>query len=66
MPGQPGVSGVTKDAGTARCAIVSCQWAGHAVREGEVLFSVFFQLLVHMYKVLLCSLPRGTVLTGNL
>jgi hypothetical protein len=36
-----GVSGVTKDAGTARCAVVSSQWTGDAVREGEVLFSVF-------------------------
>jgi hypothetical protein len=37
-----GVSGVTKDAGTASCAVVASQWAGGAVREGEVLFSVFF------------------------
>jgi hypothetical protein len=37
-----GVSGVTKDAGPASCAAVASQWAGGAVREGEVLFSVFF------------------------
>ncbi len=37
-----GVSGVTKDAGPASCAIVASQWAGGAVRDGEVLFSVFF------------------------
>ncbi len=37
-----GVSGVTKDAGPASCAVVASQWAGGAVREGEVLFSVFF------------------------
>ncbi len=37
-----GVSGVTKDAGPASCAVVASQWAGCAVREGEVLFSVFF------------------------
>jgi hypothetical protein len=35
------VSGVTKDAGPASCAIVASQWAGGAVRENEVLFSVF-------------------------
>ncbi len=34
--------GVTKDAGPASCAVVASQWAGGAVREGEVLFSVFF------------------------
>ncbi len=32
-----GVSGVTKDAGPASCAIVASQWAGGAVREGEVV-----------------------------
>jgi hypothetical protein len=37
-----GVSSVTKDVRTARCAVVSCQWAGGAIREGVVLFSVFF------------------------
>jgi hypothetical protein len=36
------VSGVTKYAGTASCAIVSSQWTGGAVSEGEVLFSVLF------------------------
>jgi hypothetical protein len=33
---------VTKDAGPASCAVVASQWAGGAVREKEVLFSVFF------------------------
>jgi hypothetical protein len=32
---------VTKDAGPASCAVVASQWAGGAVRENEVLFSVF-------------------------
>jgi hypothetical protein len=36
------VSGVTKDAGPASCAVVASQWAGGAVRENEVLFKVFF------------------------
>ncbi len=36
------MSGVTKDAGPASCAVVASQWAGGAVRENEVLFSVFF------------------------
>jgi hypothetical protein len=35
-------AGVSKDAGSASCAVVASQWAGGAVREGEVLFSVFF------------------------
>jgi hypothetical protein len=38
------VSGVTKDAGPASCAVVASQWAGGAVRENKVLFSVFFTL----------------------
>jgi hypothetical protein len=33
---------VTKDARPASCAVVASQWAGGAVRENEVLFSVFF------------------------
>ncbi len=36
------MSGVTKDAGPASCAVVASQWAGGAERENEVLFSVFF------------------------
>jgi hypothetical protein len=37
-------AGVSKDAGPASCAVVASQWAGGAVREGEVLFSVFLSL----------------------
>jgi hypothetical protein len=37
---------VTKDAGPASCAVVASQWAGGAVRENEVLFSVFFESLL--------------------
>jgi hypothetical protein len=46
------VSGVTKDAGPASCAVVASQWAGGAVRENEVLFSVFsvMQLTGVVYK----------------
>ncbi len=42
-----GVSGVTKDARPASCAVVASQWAGGAVRDGEVLFSVFFVPLLY-------------------
>jgi hypothetical protein len=47
---------VTKDAGPASCAIVASQWAGGAVREGEVLFSVFFYILL---LVLQAAAPIG-------
>ncbi len=40
MPGQPGVSGVTKDAGTARFVVVSSQ--SDRGSEGQVVFSVLF------------------------
>ncbi len=56
------MSGVTKDAGPASCAVVASQWAGGAVRENEVLFSVFFvQGVVYIVHVSTCTVSCAEV-----
>ncbi len=51
----------------ASCAVVASQWAGGAVRENEVLFSVFFvEELTPPYAHTVCTNQHSTLVVDSM